>query len=72
MLSRFGGRVPCPEGKPYIESFFGSYKTEDVYRNEYNSLVEAVIGWGSYRDWGTVTIDYIEHCGIKARGIMLI
>ena len=43
--------IPCPEGKPYIKSFFGSYKTEEVYRNEYNSLVEAVTGWESYCDW---------------------
>jgi len=26
--------VQCPEDKPYIESFFGSYKTEESYRNE--------------------------------------
>lgn len=43
--------VKCPEDKPYIESFFGSYKTEELYRNEYNSLPEARIGWESYRDW---------------------
>ena len=39
------------KGKILDESFFGSYKTEAVYRNEYNSLVEAVTGWESYRDW---------------------
>jgi len=43
--------IQCPEDKPYIESFFGSYKTEDLYRNEYNSLAEARTGWTSYRDW---------------------
>jgi len=43
--------IQCPEDKPYIESFFGSYKTEDLYRNEYNSLAEAKTGWGSYRVW---------------------
>jgi len=43
--------IQCPEDKPYIESFFGSYKTEELYRNEYNSLAEARIGWESYRDW---------------------
>jgi putative transposase len=43
--------IRCPEDKPYIESFFGSYKTEDLYRNEYNSLAEARTGWESYRDW---------------------
>jgi putative transposase len=43
--------IQCPEDKPYIESFFGSYKTEELYRNEYNSLAEARIGWESYRAW---------------------
>jgi putative transposase len=43
--------IQCPEDKPYIESFFGSYKTEELYRNEYNSLVEAGARWESYRDW---------------------
>ncbi len=43
--------VQCPEDKPYIESFFGSYKTEELYRNEYNSLAEAITGWESYRAW---------------------
>jgi len=43
--------VQCPEDKPYIESFFGSYKTEELYRNEYNSLAEARTGWESYRAW---------------------
>ena len=26
-------------------------ETEELYRNEYNSLAEARIGWQSYRDW---------------------
>ena len=43
--------IQCPEDKPYIESFFGSYKTEELYRNEYNSLAEAGARWESYRDW---------------------
>ena len=43
--------IQCPEDKPYIESFFGSYKTEELYRNEYSSLVEASTGWESYRAW---------------------
>ena len=43
--------IQCPEDKPYIESFFGSYKTEELYRNEYNSLAEARSGWESYRAW---------------------
>ncbi|GAI66943.1 unnamed protein product [marine sediment metagenome] len=43
--------VQCPEDKPYIESFFGNYKTEELYRNEYNSLAKARTGWESYRAW---------------------
>jgi putative transposase len=43
--------IKCPEDKPYIESFFGSYKTEELYRNEYKSLAEARSGWESYWDW---------------------
>jgi len=43
--------IQCPEDKPYIESFFGSYKTEELYRNEYSSLTEARTGWVSYRTW---------------------
>ena len=43
--------IQCPEDKPYIESFFGSYKTEELYRNEYSSMAEARTGWGSYRAW---------------------
>ncbi len=43
--------VQCPEDKPCIESFFSSYKTEELYRNEYNSLAEAITGWESYRAW---------------------
>lgn len=43
--------IQCPEDKPYIESFFGKYKTEEVYRNEYESLSEARSGWESYRAW---------------------
>ncbi len=43
--------IQCPEDKPYIESFFGSYKTEELYRNEYSSLAEARTRWESYRAW---------------------
>jgi len=43
--------VQCPEDKPYIESFFGSYKTEELYRNEYNNLPDARTGWESYHAW---------------------
>jgi hypothetical protein len=41
--------IQCPEDNPYIESFFGSYKTEDLYRNEYSSLAEVRTSWESYR-----------------------
>ena len=43
--------IQCPEDKPYIESFFGSYKTEELYRNEYSSMAEARTVWESYRAW---------------------
>jgi putative transposase len=43
--------VKCPEDKPYIESFFGSYKTEEIYRHEYRGFLEARTGWGTYRTW---------------------
>jgi len=43
--------IQCPEDKPYIESFFGSYKMEELYRNEYSSLSEAKTWWESYRAW---------------------
>ena len=43
--------IQCPEDKPYIESFLGSYKTEELYCNEYNSLAEARTGWEGYRAW---------------------
>ena len=36
--------IQCPENKPYIESLLGSYKTEELYRNEYNSMAEARAG----------------------------
>jgi len=43
--------VKCPEDKPYIESFIGSYKTEELYRHEYCSFSEARTGWETYRAW---------------------
>lgn len=43
--------IQCPEDKPYIESFFGHYKTEEVYRNAYAALAEAQVGWQLYRVW---------------------
>ena len=43
--------IQCPEDKPHIESFFGHYKTEEVYRNAYTALAEAQVGWQLYRVW---------------------
>jgi transposase InsO family protein len=43
--------IKCPEDKPYIESFNSSYKTEEIYRNEYQSFQEAKTGWEVYREW---------------------
>ena len=43
--------IKCPEDKPYIESFIGSYKTEELYRHEYRDFAEARMGWESYRVW---------------------
>jgi len=43
--------IQCPEDKPYIETFFDKYKVEEVYRNEYANLAEAITGWESYRAW---------------------
>jgi putative transposase len=43
--------VKCPEDKPYIESFNGSYKTEEIHRHEYRSFHEARTGWETYRAW---------------------
>jgi len=43
--------VKCPEDKPYIESFNGSYKTEEIYRHEYQGFHEARTGWETYRAW---------------------
>jgi hypothetical protein len=40
-----------PEDKPYIEAFFSSYKTEEIYRREYSNYWEAKISWEAYRDW---------------------
>ncbi len=54
--------IQCPEDKPYIESFFGSYKTEELYRTEYNSLAEARTGWESYRAWYR---NYRLHQGLR-------
>ena len=43
--------IQCPDDKPYIESFFGHYKTEEVYRTSYATLAEGQVGWQLYRIW---------------------
>jgi putative transposase len=43
--------IDCPNDKPYIESFFSRYKCEEVYRNEYRSYTDALLGWVQYKDW---------------------
>lgn len=43
--------IQCPDDKPYIESFFGHYKTEEVYRTSYTTLAEGQVGWQLYRIW---------------------
>lgn len=43
--------INCPNDKPYIESFFGRYKCEEVYRNEYTSFIDAQFGWFAYKHW---------------------
>jgi transposase InsO family protein len=43
--------IRCPDDKPYIESFFASYKKEEVYRNEYETFEQAELGWQSFKQW---------------------
>ena len=43
--------VQYPDDKPYIESFFGHYKTEEVCRTNYTTLAEGQVGWQLYRIW---------------------
>ena len=43
--------IQCPDDKPYIESFFGHYKTEEVYRTSYTTRTEGQVGWSLYRIW---------------------
>jgi putative transposase len=43
--------VQAPNDKPYIESFFGCYKNEEVYRNQYADYFEAYEGWKNYKTW---------------------
>ena len=43
--------IQTPNDKPYIESFIGCYKREEVYRNQYEDFFEAVEGWKNYLEW---------------------
>lgn len=43
--------VSTPDDKPYVESFFSSYKCEEVYRNWYENFLEAYRGWQEYLNW---------------------
>jgi putative transposase len=43
--------IQTPNDKPYIESFFGCYKREEVYRNVYEDFFQAHEGWENYRKW---------------------
>jgi len=43
--------IQTPNDKPYIESFFSSYKTEEVFRNWYRNFDEARTGWKDYIAW---------------------
>lgn len=43
--------IQTPNDKPYIESFFGCYKREEVYRTVYEDYFQAYEGWRNYRSW---------------------
>jgi len=43
--------IQTPNDKPYVESFFGCYKREEVYRNVYDDYFQAYEGWENYRKW---------------------
>ena len=43
--------IQCPNDKPYIESFVSKYKTEEVYRNCYETFDVAKNSWFSYKFW---------------------
>ena len=51
VIDAYDKGIQCPDDKPYIESFFGHYKTEEVYRSSYTTLAEAQVGWQLYRIW---------------------
>jgi putative transposase len=43
--------INCPNDKPHVECFFARYKCEEVYRNEYQSYPDALLGWLEYKEW---------------------
>jgi len=43
--------IQCPNDKPYIESFVSKYKTEEVYRNCYETYETAKNAWQNYKFW---------------------
>lgn len=43
--------IQTPNDKPFIESFIGCYKREEVYRNVYENFFQACEGWKNYRIW---------------------
>ncbi len=43
--------IQTPNDKPYVESFFGCYKREEVYQNVYEDFFQAQEGWEGFRKW---------------------
>lgn len=43
--------VQAPNQKPFIESFFSSFKREEVYRNFYDNPFQAFHAWNEYKFW---------------------
>lgn len=43
--------VQAPNQKPFIESFFSSFKKEEVYRNHYQNATQALLAWPDYVLW---------------------
>lgn len=43
--------LQSPNQKPFIESFFSSFKREEVYRNFYDNPIQAFHAWSDYKSW---------------------
>lgn len=54
--------VQTPNDKPYVESFIGCYKQDEVYRKYYESFFEAYEGWINYMHWYN---NYRPHGSLK-------